>query len=165
VHWAVEVNNVAAVKALAARGADLDAATRDRATPLTVAARAGRRALVEALVEAGADVHARGENMRSALYFAEQNSFEAVADYLRKHGIVDRAPIPQASLLPLCLPHPEERCVRRRACLAAGAAGPGRAETGAGRAAGGVVSGLAAGVVVLLFLARRRRGGPRRHAA
>jgi len=116
VHWAVEVNNVAAVKALAARGADLDAAARDRATPLTVAARAGRRALVEALVEAGADVHARGENLRSALYFAEQNSFEAVADYLRKHGIVDRAPIPQASLLPRRLPHPEERCVRRTAC-------------------------------------------------
>jgi len=94
-HWAVDINNVPCAEALAKRGANLNAKTKDKFTPLTFSARAGREAMTVALLAAGADTQCRGENMRTPLYWAEQNSHDVIADHIRKHGIVDRAPIPQ----------------------------------------------------------------------
>eukprot|EP00293_Proteomonas_sulcata_P013645 CAMPEP_0184312694 /NCGR_PEP_ID=MMETSP1049-20130417/52079_1 /TAXON_ID=77928 /ORGANISM="Proteomonas sulcata, Strain CCMP704" /LENGTH=76 /DNA_ID=CAMNT_0026629065 /DNA_START=35 /DNA_END=265 /DNA_ORIENTATION=- len=58
------------------------------------AARAGNQEMAGLLVELGADVHYQGRDMRTALFWAEQNNFEELADSLRKHGIVERKPYP-----------------------------------------------------------------------
>ena len=64
-------------------------------TPLTWAARMGDMSMVKMLLEMKADVFARCQDQRSALWWAEQNCHEDVADLLRKYGVVDRAPIPE----------------------------------------------------------------------
>ena len=98
-HWAVDSNNVAVAQRLVARGADVNAPTGFLGEawyiPLTWAARQGNEGMVKMLVEMGADVFARGQDERTALWWAEQNCFEDIADWLRKFGIADRAPIPE----------------------------------------------------------------------
>jgi hypothetical protein len=61
-HLAAAGNHVAAIRALAARGAELDAWGGPEGTPLHTAAAAGHLAAVRALLEAGADPDAAGSS-------------------------------------------------------------------------------------------------------
>jgi ankyrin repeat protein len=97
-HWAVDHNNVAIARRLLERGADPDARTGFHGdlwwTPLTWASRMGEMPMVEMLLEKGANVFVRCQDQRTALWWAEQNCHEDIADVLRKYGVVDRAPVP-----------------------------------------------------------------------
>lgn len=101
-HWSIDRNNIQIAKRLIKRGADVEARTGFQAdtwwTPLTWAARKGSLAMVEMLIDMNADVYGRCQDQRTALWWAEQNCHEEISDLLRKHGIVDRAPIPELHL-------------------------------------------------------------------
>jgi hypothetical protein len=96
-HWAVDINNVAVARRLIQRGADINARTgfQDDTwyTPLTWAARQGSKEMLDLLLGMGADVFARCQDQRTALWWAEMNGFDDIADLLRKYGVADRAPI------------------------------------------------------------------------
>jgi ankyrin repeat protein len=80
-HVAAEVSGaVALVKLLAERGADVNAVTPDRWTPLHVAAAAGNAEAIRALLQNGADPTRRTLDGRTA---------EGIARGLRKRGIAE----------------------------------------------------------------------------
>ena len=68
-------------------GADIEAVEEaDRSTPLGMAARAGRRRLVELLLESGADPNGAGEDWARPLAWAQRRGHGEVADMLRRRG-------------------------------------------------------------------------------
>ena len=70
-HWAGERDDVEMAEVLIYGGALLEATTRlGGFTPLLVASRAGSTGVVETLLEAGADVHARTSTGETALHYA-----------------------------------------------------------------------------------------------
>lgn len=82
-HMAAE-GEVAKAKLLLANGAEIDAIDDEyRSTPLGVAARRGQRAMVELLLERGADPAASGAWWATPLAWAEMKGHRQVADVLR----------------------------------------------------------------------------------
>ena len=86
-HWAAMRSDLELAGMLLYAGANLEATTRiGRHTPLHVAGRSGRAPVVRALLEAGADPHARTASGATALHLAAQaGNAEAVAALL-DHG-------------------------------------------------------------------------------
>jgi hypothetical protein len=81
VHAAVEVDRAEAIRLMAELGFNLSGMTRN--TPMHNAAWAGNLAMVELLVELGADSHARDPNFDATpLGWADHNQQRAVVDYL-----------------------------------------------------------------------------------
>src|SRR5580698_1497988 len=78
--------NGAAVRALVAQKADVNAPQPDGTTALTWAARAGDLELVNLLLGAGADVKAANRDGATALYEASENGNAAVIERLLKAG-------------------------------------------------------------------------------
>ncbi len=85
-HMAAE-GELAKAKLLLAHGADIDVIDDEyRSTPLGVAARRGQTAMVELLLERGADPIAAGASWAVPLAWAERNGHAHVAEMLRKAG-------------------------------------------------------------------------------
>ena len=86
-HWAAMRSDLELAGMLLYAGANLEATTRiGRHTPLHVAGRSGRAPVVRALLDAGADPHARTASGATALHLAAQaGNAEAVAALL-DHG-------------------------------------------------------------------------------
>jgi ankyrin repeat protein len=70
---AIRTNDLAAVNALLAKGADVNARDNDGGTPLMSAAAVGSTAVMTRLIEAGADVNARNTLGSSALTWATKD--------------------------------------------------------------------------------------------
>lgn len=89
---AVQKNDVAAVRALIAKGTDVDALESNGDAPLVMAAYLGHDAIVELLLEAGADVAAVDPGMKAtALHAAAYAGRTGAARLLIAHGIdIDR---------------------------------------------------------------------------
>jgi ankyrin repeat protein len=85
-HMAAE-GELAKAKLLLEHSANIDAVDDEyRSTPLGVAARRGQRAVVELLLERGADPVAAGASWAVPLAWAERKGHSHVADILRKAG-------------------------------------------------------------------------------
>jgi ankyrin repeat protein len=85
-HMAAE-GELAKAKLLLAHGADIEVIDDEyRSTPLGVAARRGQSAMVELLLERGADPVAAGASWAIPLAWAERKGHNHVADTLRKAG-------------------------------------------------------------------------------
>ena len=86
-HWAAERGDVEMANVLVYGGALLEATTRLGAfTPLLVASRAGRGGVVQTLLEAGADVHARTSTGETALHYAAGTGRDDAVRALLAHG-------------------------------------------------------------------------------
>ena len=84
--WAAAEGHAAVVAPLAAAGADVDARSGGRFTPLAFAVRAGHGAAVEALLAAGADADLALPDGTSPLHLAVVNARYDVAVQLLEHG-------------------------------------------------------------------------------
>jgi ankyrin repeat protein len=85
-HMAAE-GELAKAKLLLAHGADIDVIDDEyRSTPLGIAARRGQSAMVELLLERGADSVAAGASWAIPLTWAERKGHNDVAEMLRKAG-------------------------------------------------------------------------------
>ncbi|MGH7503965.1 MAG: ankyrin repeat domain-containing protein [Longimicrobiales bacterium] len=85
-HMAAE-GELAKAKLLLAHGADLDAIDDEyRSTPLGVAARCGQSAIVELLLDSGADPVAAGASWAVPLAWARKKGHGRIADILREAG-------------------------------------------------------------------------------
>ena len=85
-HMAAE-GEVGKAKLLLDHGADSDAIDEEyRSTPLGVAARRGQSALVEFLLERGANPSAAGASWATPLAWAEKKGHGRIADMLRAAG-------------------------------------------------------------------------------
>jgi ankyrin repeat protein len=90
-HMAAE-GELAKAKLLLAHGVDVDAIDDEyRSTPLGVAARRGQGAMVELLLEGGADPVAAGASWAVPLAWAERKGHGKVADMLREAGAKRRS--------------------------------------------------------------------------
>ena len=78
------------VRALIEKGADINKATDDGATPLFMAAGMGNEAAVRALIELGSDVNKATEDGASVtpLFIAAHQDHAAIAQILRDSGAV-----------------------------------------------------------------------------
>ena len=85
---AINVGDSAAVKQELATGADVESRTRDQATPLIVAALAGRLEIVELLLSNGADVMARNSGGFTALHASAYSGSVPIAKSLLDKGAV-----------------------------------------------------------------------------
>src|SRR5262245_45500645 len=101
-HWAAETGNVEMAQVLIRAGGSTSAVTRRGShTPLHVSARAGRGAVVKALLDAGADPNARTSSGATALHQASgAGNLEAVqaliakgADVNAKEGMWEQTPL------------------------------------------------------------------------
>ena len=81
---AAQEGDTAAVQAMLAKGADVNAKDNTGQTALMFAAMVGDTATVEALLAAGADVNARNIGGATALIFAEAGGHTAVVELLKK---------------------------------------------------------------------------------
>ena len=84
-HWAVYREDVPTVERLIGAGAEVDAANRYGVRPLTIAAAAGRAAIVGALLDAGADPSAPAAGEPPILSAARTGSLDTVR-LLVRHG-------------------------------------------------------------------------------
>ncbi len=83
-HHMAAVGDVAKARLLLDHGASIDAIDEEyRSTPLGVAARRGQRAMVELLLERGADPAAAGAPWAAALAWADSKGHAHIADVLR----------------------------------------------------------------------------------
>jgi ankyrin repeat protein len=83
---AAELDDPAAIRALATSGAALDALHPCGATALTAAARSGSERALEALLQCGADVDSRGAEGETALIKAARNGHLGCAQLLLQSG-------------------------------------------------------------------------------
>jgi ankyrin repeat protein len=84
--WAAAENNAAAIRALAAAGADIRALSNGKFTPLLFAVRGGHIEATRALLEAGADINERMADGMSALVLALYNAHFELAGFLVDKG-------------------------------------------------------------------------------
>lgn len=84
---AVESGNAPLVKALVARGADLEATTDDGHTALMMSAKTGRDDVVQTLIESGADLQKHNREGLSALKLAEQAGHFHIVRMFWKAGV------------------------------------------------------------------------------
>ena len=85
-HMAAE-GELAKARLLLDHGADIEAIDDEyRSTPLGVAARRGQKALVELLLQRGADPTAAGATWATPLAWAEKKGHQRIADMLRAEG-------------------------------------------------------------------------------
>jgi len=81
-HWAARQSNVAALQALLAAGAAVEAATNRGCTPLHLAAKKGHVLAVQALLAAGANIEATNNFGRTPLHVAAQSGAGTMAPLL-----------------------------------------------------------------------------------
>src|SRR5438093_2402283 len=85
-HWAATRDDVDLAQMLLYAGANVKAATRINAyTPLLLAAKSGNRAVMDPLLNAGADVNARTSNGTTALMFAAASGNTGAVTVLLDH--------------------------------------------------------------------------------
>ncbi|WP_083232879.1 ankyrin repeat domain-containing protein [Endozoicomonas atrinae] len=85
-HNSAQNGHLEAIDALIARGADVNARTKDGRTPLHNAAQNGHLEAIDALIARGADVNARTKDGRTPLHFAAQNGHLEAIDALIARG-------------------------------------------------------------------------------
>ncbi len=83
---AVAANQLAVVKLLLARGAEVNVRAARGYSPLHKAAFAGNVEMLALLLEHGADVAQETDEGRTALDIADERGFEQAAEVLREHG-------------------------------------------------------------------------------
>lgn len=84
-HHMAAAGELGKAKLLLAHGADIDAVDDEyRSTPLGVAARFGQQAMVELLIQQGADQSLAGAAWAAPLAWAERRGHEQIAVLLRK---------------------------------------------------------------------------------
>ena len=84
---AARTGNVAAVRALLAKKADVNAATPDSSTPLHLAVKANKLEIVNLLIDAGANVKAETRYKITPLSLAASNGNAAIIERLLKAGV------------------------------------------------------------------------------
>jgi ankyrin repeat protein len=97
--WAAAENNVEAVNALVAAGADIEARSRGQLNPLLLAVREGHIDTVGALLRAGADINATGRDGTTPLVAAVINAHYELAGVLLDAGADPNLPDPRGSVL------------------------------------------------------------------
>ena len=85
-HWAARNGRAAAVDALIAGGADVNAKDKDDDTPLHFAARNGRAAIVSLLIQATASLNVKNEDDKAPLHWAAEVGYPAVVSALIAGG-------------------------------------------------------------------------------
>lgn len=126
-HFAADRGDYAAAQLLLARGANVDAATKEGASPLHYAAAAGHRGVAELLLGQGAEVDRQAVDGSTPLLVAAESGHTHVAETLLRHGANPNSS-DSGGLTPLlaALSGGHRRCAT--ALLGAGARAGGRAQ-------------------------------------
>ena len=85
-HWAVQANSLEIVNLLIDAGANVNAATRYKITPLSLASTNGNAAIIERLLKAGVDPNGTSEEGQTALMTAALNGNADAIKMLLAHG-------------------------------------------------------------------------------
>jgi ankyrin repeat protein len=89
-HWAAQRGHIEVVRLLCDHGADIEAVNFYGRRPLPMAAMSGQISIVKELFEArNAEINARDDDGRTALWYARVNGYADVADYLVSHGGIE----------------------------------------------------------------------------
>jgi uncharacterized protein len=118
---AVKAGDAAGVEHLLAKGAEIDARTRDQATPLMAAALSDQPAVAELLLAKGADVMARNSGGFTPLHAAAYSGSVRIAELLLDKGAVLEDTANKAGVTPLMVAVEENRAAMLELLIARGA--------------------------------------------